>query len=148
LELAKEVYEINPSSLPLIFMYRPVPATKLYMKEAEEGKLSVVKGIESWSQILSRQKNNAVERGQRWPKSKALREGYRARNGVRKIVFYYQLANMKNMYKGLDRIKILSLFFQKLAQLRYGFKIYQAPVEWYIYSFIRNLKEKVACNES
>ena len=144
---SNKVYEINPSSLPLIFMYRPVPATKLYMEEAEEGKLSVIKGIESWSQILSRQQNNAVERGQRWPKSKAMREGYRARNGVRKIVFYYQLANMKKMYRGLGRIKMISLFIQKIAQLRYSFKIYQFPVEWYIYSFIKNLKEKVACNE-
>ncbi len=132
LDLVKKLIEINPKKLPIVYMYQPIPNTKLYFKERKEGVLPKLPDLEGWGKIDH--ENYWESRNKAWSIVSDPIKGYRVKERfrVRVISFYFNRAYMKKLPK--NRLKrMLFRLLRVMSVLRYKKRIFIFPFEWYFF---------------
>jgi radical SAM superfamily enzyme YgiQ (UPF0313 family) len=140
LDLVKRLIEMNPSKLPAVFMYHPIPGTKLYFEELQEGLLTEYPNLDGWGHISWKNIAHA------WYVTPDTVHDYRVRerNRVRMISFYFRFAYARRFQKKFKKgplkyfWKLMLVVFQYMAMLRYNFKFFFIPFEWNLYRKLRS----------
>ena len=127
LDMIKRLIELNPLKFPVLFIYLPVPSTKLYFDELNNGILSELPDFEGWGVSDYKVFWGGGLRGN-WTLGTDFIENYRVahRKRVRLIAFYFRLGYMS---RG-GRKNLLKSLAKAIARFRYNSKFFTFPIEW------------------
>ena len=132
LDMVKRLIEINPKKHPIIYIYQPVPSTKLYYDELEDGAIKEFPDFEGWSSFDTKVFWGGVSGN--WSLGKDIIDNYRVeeRDKVRMISFYFKLAYMDRKRNRNIIKKALKHLTRRMARFRYNSKFFAFPIEWHI----------------